>query len=448
MSRDLGALARQVAGWARPGEQVEAYVAHARDADVEVYQGEVESLSTADTEGCGVRVVVDHKQGFAYAGALDVETLAATLDEARDNASFATPDEFVGLPEPDGVAPAALDLYRPELADFPTDAKVALALELERATKAADRRIRALRSARYGDAAFEAAVASSTGVAAAWRRTSCSVVAYAIAGDEDDTKTGFGYSVGRAPTDLDVAEAAAMAAERATRLLGARQPASRALTVVLDPYVTSSLLGILGGTLNGESVLKGRSLFAGRLGEEVAVPALSLVDDPVDPAAYGATTFDAEGLATRRNALIEDGVLRGFVQNTYTGRRSGTASTGSAVRAGFKSTPGVGCRALTVAPGALGPEEVLAQVGDGLLVQSVTGLHSGVNAISGDFSVGAEGLVVRDGALAEPVREVTIASTLQRMLRDVVAVGSDLRWLPGGAAGVTLAVANVSMSGA
>ena len=448
MSRDLAALAQRVAGWARPGEQVEAYVAHARDADVEVYQGEVESLSTADTEGCGVRVVAGSRQGFAYAGALDLDALAATLDEARDNASFATPDEFVGLPEPDGVAPAALDLYRPELAEFPTDAKVALALELERATRAADSRIRALRSARYGDAAFEAAVASSTGVSAAWRRTSASVVSYAIAGDEADTKTGFGYSVGRSPADLDVGEAAAMAAERATRLLGATQPASRPLTVVLDPYVTASLLGILGGTLNGESVLKGRSLFAGRLGEEVAVPALSLVDDPVDPAAYGATTYDAEGLATRRNALIENGVLRGFVQNTYTGRRSGTASTGSAVRAGFKSTPGVGCRALTLSPGTLDPEAVLAQVGDGLLVQSVSGIHSGVNPISGDFSVGAEGLLVRDGALAEPVREVTIASTLQRMLLDVVAVGADLSWLPGGSAGVTLAIANVSMSGA
>jgi PmbA protein len=146
--------------------------------------------------------------------------------------------------------------------------------------------------------------------------------------------------------------------------------------------------------------------------------------------------------------LIDGGVLQGFLYNTYAGRRAGVASTGSAVRAGFKSGPGVGARAVSVTPGDQSPDEILRMVGSGLLVQSVTGVHSGVNAVSGDFSVGAEGLMIRDGALAEPVREMTIASTLQRMLKEVVAVGNDLEWLPGSAAGVTLAIADVSMSGA
>jgi PmbA protein len=184
------------------------------------------------------------------------------------------------------------------------------------------------------------------------------------------------------------------------------------------------------------------------MGEEVAAPTLTLVEDPTDPDAYGAAAYDGEGLATRRNVLVSDGVLRSFVYNTYAGRRAGVASTGSAVRGGFKSAPGVGCRALSLSPGTESQEEILARVGSGLLVQSVTGVHSGVNAVSGDFSVGAEGLLFRDGALAEPVREVTIASTLQRMLRDVVAVGNDLEWLPGSAAGVTLAIADMTMSGA
>jgi PmbA protein len=173
-----------------------------------------------------------------------------------------------------------------------------------------------------------------------------------------------------------------------------------------------------------------------------------VVDDPTDPEAYGAAPYDAEGLACRRNVLVEDGVLRGFLYDTYAARRAGVASTASAVRGGFKTTPGVGSRAFSLAPGDKTQEEIVAEVGEGLFVQSVSGVHSGVNPVSGDFSVGAEGLVIRGGALAEPVREVTIASTLQRMLRDVVAVGGDLEWLPGGAAGVTLAVAGVSMSGA
>ncbi|HZD66858.1 MAG TPA: metallopeptidase TldD-related protein, partial [Acidimicrobiales bacterium] len=174
---------------------------------------------------------------------------------------------------------------------------------------------------------------------------------------------------------------------------------------------------------------------------------LTLVDDPTDPAAYGAATHDAEGLACRRNLLIGDGVLRGFLYDTYTGRRAGLASTGSAVRGGFRTAPGVGCRALALVPGDVTQDDLLAEVGEGLLVQSVTGMHSGVNPVSGDVSVGAEGLMIRGGALAEPVREVTIASTLQRMLGQVRTVGADLEWLPGVAAGVTLAVDGISLSG-
>src|SRR5205807_1534701 len=149
-----------------------------------------------------------------------------------------------------------------------------------------------------------------------------------------------------------------------------------------------------------------------------------------------------------RTVLFDGGALQGFLHNTYTGRRSGAGSTGSAVRGGFKTTPGVGARALTLVPGERGAEQVLADVGDGLLVQSMQGLHSGTNPVSGDFSVGVEGLMVRNGELAEPVREATMASTLQRMLLDVVVVGSDLEWLPGGAAGVTLAIRDVTLSGA
>ncbi len=211
--------------------------------------------------------------------------------------------------------------------------------------------------------------------------------------------------------------------------------------------MTATLLAILSGTLSGEEVAKGRSLFAGRLGEEVATTSITLVDDPTNPLAFGATVYDAEGLACRRNALVESGRLSGFLYDTYSARLAGTVSTASAVRAGFKSTPGVGARALSLVPGDVDQEAMIAGIGNGLLVQEVSGVHSGVNRVSGDFSVGAEGLLIRDGALAEPVREITIASTLQRMLLHVLAVGSDIEWLPGVASGVSLAIADVAMSG-
>jgi PmbA protein len=444
---DLEGLAERIAGWARDGEQVEAYVARGRHTQVKVFGGDVESLSSAESEGVGIRVVAGHRQGFAYAASLDPTVIAEVLDEARDNASFGTVDEFLGLPGPDGVAPADLDLYRPEMAAFPADRKVDLALEVERLTRAADPRIRGVETAEYGDAIVEAAVASTTGVRAASRRTACSVYAYAMAGGAEETQTGYGYSVARRPEDLDVEKAAADAARRATRLLGARKPASQRLTVVLEPTVCASFVGLLAAALNGMGALKGRSFLAGRLGEEVAVPMLTLVDDPTNPEAYGAGRFDAEGLASRRNVLLDRGVVRTFVHNTYTARRSGLASNACAVRGGFKSTPGAGTRALSLDPGQGTQADVLAAVGDGLLVQSLTGLHSGASVTTGDFSVGVEGLMVRGGEVAEPVREATIASSLPRMLAEVVAVGGDREWLPGGAAGMTLAIAGVTLSG-
>ena len=301
-------------------------------------------------------------------------------------------------------------------------------------------------SADYVDALSVGAVVTTSGIRSVGRDSSCYLTAYSLASDGDETQTGFGFSVGRRIEDLDLQQAAADAVDRAVRLLGARKPETERTTVVFDPWVTAQFLGIIGGTLSGEAVLKRRSLFADRLGEPVASPLFSLVDDPTDADAFGAGESDGEGLATRRNELVTGGVLQRFLHNSYTGRRSGGASTGSAVR-GYSGTPGVGCMALVAAPGPNSPAELIAGIGSGVLVQGVTGLHSGVNPVSGDFSTGAEGLRIRNGELAEPIREFTVASTLQRMLLDVVAVGDDLTWLPMTAAGVTLVVDDVTVSG-
>jgi len=444
---ELLELAERVAGWARDGEEIEAYLARTTDTEIRAFEGAVESLSSADSEGIGIRVIAGGRQGFAYAGTLALDVLEETLAEARDNSGFGTFDEWSGLAIPDEAPVAPLDLYVPGLAGFPTEGKVDLALELERATRAADHRIRGVETAEYGDAVIEAAIANNLGVAASARRTVCSVYAYAMAGEGDDTQTGYGYSVARSPEDLDVAKAAGDAARRATGMLGARKPRSGRLTVIFDPLVTASFLGVLSSALSGEATQKGRSMFAGREGQQVAVGSVTLVDDPTMAEAYGASTYDAEGLACRRNVVIDNGTLVGFLHNSYTGRRAGTLSNGCASRGGFKTTPGVGSRALALAPGRQSQDELMAEIDQGLLVQSVTGLHSGANPVSGVFSVGVEGRMVRGGAPAEPVREATIASTIGEMLHQVTAVGSDTEWLPGPAAGVSLVISDLSLSG-
>jgi len=446
---DLRAVARAVAQRATAGEEIEAYVSRSRETEVKVHAGAVEALVVAERAGVGVRVLVGGRQGFAWAGSLDADIVDEALVEARDNARFATPDEHAAIPTPgDCEHPVAdLDLWRADIFTTEVESKVALALAVEAATNAADDRVRAVETARYGDAALEMALANSHGVEAASRRTTCAVTSYAMVGSGAETRTGSGFSAGRAFADLDPDVAGRDAADRAVRLLGASQPPTGTLPVVFDPLVTRSLLAIIGAALGAESVAKGRSMFADRAQEEVAAADVTLTDDPTAAGAFGATPYDAEGVPTRTVALLSGGVLEGLLHSVSTAHRAGTTTTGSAVRGGYASAPGAGARALALQPGARSPEEILEVAGDALYVQSVSGLHSGTNPVSGDFSVGAEGLMVRGGAFAEPVREVTIASTLPRMLLDITEVGNDLTWLPGGAAGVTLMVAEMTVSG-
>jgi PmbA protein len=340
-----------------------------------------------------------------------------------------------------------LALHDPALATVPTERKLSLALELEAAARAIDRRVTGVEAADYADSESVAAIASTTGVRRSGMESSTYLGADVLASDGAGTSTGFGFSVGRGPGALDPELAARDAVERAVRMLGATKAPSEHLTVVFDPYVTSQFLGLVAELLSGEAVLKGRTPFAHRVGERVAAPVVTLLDDAVDPSALSASEVDGEGLACRPVTLVDDGVLAGFLHNAYSARACSTVPTGSARRSSPRTAPGVGPHVVKIGPGTDGPEELLRRVGDGLLVRELSGLHSGVNPVSGDLSVGVEAQRIRGGEVAEPVREVTIASTLQRMLLQVVAVGADLTYFPWEATGVTLAIDDVAMSG-
>ena len=444
---ELLATCDAVVSQARAGEQVEAVATWARETEARAYDGAVEAFTSAESAGIGVRVISDHRAGFAWAGTFEPSAISDALDEARDNATFASPDEFAGLADPDGVAIPVLELFDERLAATSTDDKIAMVIDLEAAVLAADPRISGVESVEYADETACAAVVSTTGIRTSSLETACSLAAYILASDGDETTTGFGFSVGRHPGELNAETTVSDAVTRAVRMLGARPARSERLTIVLDPWVTAQFLGIIAGVFAGDSVLKGRSLFAGRLGEQVASPLVTLLDDPTDARAWGASETDGEGLATRSTTLIDRGTANAFLHDSYTARALRTTSTGSAVRYGFKTTPSPGPQAVTLLPGTATADEIWAQVGDGLLIQEVSGLHSGVNPVSGDFSTGAEGVRIRDGVQAESVREVTIASTLQRMLSEVVAVGGDIEYFPMDASGVSLAIADVTLSG-
>jgi len=406
-----------------------------------VYNGDLEHFVSAQSQGISVRVIKDGRTGSSHAGTLDETAWREVLAEARENATLGGVDEWAGLAEPDGVAIVEQELWDDTLDAFDTAKKIEIAKELERAAVGADPRVR-IDDSNYSDGATEEAFATTMGIRSSGRSNSCYASVSVMADDAGETQTGWAYALGKNPAEFDLAKAGVEAANKATGLLGAVKPPSKRTTVVLDPMVTAQFLGIIGSTLNGESVVKGRSLFANRLGEAVASPLITLVDDPTDSRAYTASEIDSEGLAARRNVLIKDGVLQMFVHSSYSARRAGTKSTGNAVGGG------VGCLALQLTPGTKTQAELIADIEEGVLIQSVQGLHSGVNPISGDFSTGASGVMIRNGKVAEPIREFTIASTLQRMLLDVLAIGNDVDWLPMRAAGVSMVIADVTMSGA
>ena len=446
---DLLELARRAIGSARAGEAVEAFALWGRETEVKVYNGEVEALVSSESRGVGVRVIAHGRLGYAYAADPEPNELSEVVEQARTNAALASEDEGNVLPDPQPIEPLE-GILLPELLDATAEQKVALALAIERACRDSDHRVKGVESAQYGEGLSRAAIASTTGVEASTERGDCWAAAVALCSDGgDETQTGFGLQIARRPADLAVEAAGREAAERGVRLLGARKPPTAKMPVLLDPFAAASFLGVVTAGLSAESVLKGRSLFAGRVGENVASEHVRLVDDGRELAGPGAEPFDGEGVPTRRTALISDGVLRGYLHNTYTARRMGTASTGNASRSGFKSTPGVSTTNLILAPGDRSPEQLAAEAGRALLVQDLIGVHSGANPISGDFSVGVNGMILENGTPAEPVREATIASTILDILREVRAVGNDLRFLPfGGSIGTpTILIGEMTVAG-
>jgi PmbA protein len=426
---DLRELTRAAIDAAEADEQVEAFAEEGTHTEVSALRGEVEGMTFAESRGVGVRLIRDGRLGYAFAADPSVEEVRRAVAQARENAAVAEPDEHNGLPDAEAWEPLP-ELFRDESAQISADDKVAMALDLERYAVSRDPRVTKVDAAQVGDAVSRVAIASTLGVDAEYARTDAWAVVVTLAVEGDETQTGFSFKIARGLDELVWEPVADEAVERATQLLGAAKPPTEKVPVILDPFAASSFLGVLASALNADNVLKGRSMFASMVDEQVGAESFTLVDDGRILDGPAAAPFDGEGVPSSRTELFTGGVLNGFLHSTYTARRAGNGqrSTGNAKRGGYKSAPGVGTSNFTVEPGTRDFEGLLALAEGGVVVRDLTGVHSGANPISGDFSVGATGLRVRSGALAEPLREMTIASTLPEMLRGITAVGSDHRY--------------------
>jgi PmbA protein len=437
------------AALAAGAEEADAWCEDSVNRTVRVYDGAVESVTEAGSRGAGVRVFTGGRSGYAYGSDLSDKGLGELARSAAGAAAVTEPDEFAGIAR-DASAADVGSLSTPDVDAWTMERRVELALAVERAARERDALVSNVEDTVYADSIGRAALANSAGFAGSFEQSQAYAYAYAFAGEGDDRMTGMGVGVDRGPESLDPEAIGHEAADRAVSLHGARQPASRRCPVVLDPYVAASFVSVIGRTLSADAVQRGRSLFAGREGERIADPRVRLVDDGLARDGLATAPFDGEGMPQQRTLLVEDGELKSFLYDGYTGRRGDHPSTGNGTRGSYRAPPSVGTTNLIVDPGDASERELLEAAGDGFYVMSVSGLHSGVNPISGTFSVGATGRLIENGELATPVREVTIASDLVSMLGAIGAIGSEPRWVPfGGSVNVpALLIGDMTVGGA
>lgn len=441
-----GAVERAVAVGAGDAE---AYASEAENREVRVHGGGVESLTAATQRGLGLRVWIAGQVGYGFGTDLSPDGLDAIAARAVEAARVADEDEFAAPPPVAGEPPEVAGLSDPSRAEWSPAAIADLALAVERAALEADPRIVAVEQAVYFDSAERVAIAASSGSGGGYETTSCYAYLQALAEGDSGRETGLGFGLARGPAGLDPAAIGREGAERAGEMIGSSKPDSRSCPVVLDATVAASFVGLLGSAAGADAVQRGRSPLAESIGEQVAGEAFALHDDGLDPAGFATAPVDAEGTPRRRTALIEAGRLQTFLHDSYTARRGGAASTGNAGRSGYRAPPGVLASNLVVAPGAASFDELLREAGEGVYVNDVAGLHSGVNPVTGVFSVGASGRAIRAGERAEPLREFTIASDLVSMLRAVRAAGSEPRWVPfgGSVSAPPLLIGEMTVSG-
>lgn len=415
---------------------------------VRVHGGAVDSLKQSGTKGLGVRAIVDGAVGFASGTDLTPEGIDDLARRAVALAKFATPDEANDVPAPAEAGELFdrdLDLEDPAALELAPERKVEMALELERLALAADPRVTRTDGAAVSSAGGTFAVANSRGVSRAWPGTSVSAWVVALADDRDGRQqTGAeGMSV-RHLADLEALPAmASRAADRAVRRLGARSVPSARVPVVMHPDIAAAWISEMVEAWSGESVLKRSSWLTDKLGEAIASPLVTLVDDATLPRRIGSSPYDGEGVRARRNILVEQGRLKMFLYDHYHARRAGTPSTANGLR-GWSSTPGIGTHNLYLEPGADTPEALIRRVDRGFYYDDQGSF--GFNPVTGDYSFQAQGYWIENGERTFPVDGITVAGNSLAMLGAITGIANDLVWRSSVAA-PTLLISEMTVSG-
>jgi PmbA protein len=449
-----------------------ALKAGATDAEAVVYEGDefatrvrlghVETLKESGSRAVGLRVFIAAQKGARTASTsssdFSPESITRLVDGAVTLARITSEDPFAGLPDPEAFGQhdvAAQHLYFDDVNQQAPADRIRIAREVEAAAMAFDTRIQNSGGGDFDTATSHKIMMNSRGFTGEYRRSYCGFSAQPIAHDTDGKmQRNYWYSSARSTRLLeDPVAVGHEAARRTLRRLGARRVPTQQAPVVFAPEIARSIIGNIFDAANGDAIYRHATFFADKLGKRVAGDNITVIDDGtlifdhpngIKTGGFGTSPFDGEGLPTRRTVLVENGILKSYVTNTYTARKLGlAASTGNASRS-LASNPGIGAGNFFLQPGTLTPEQIIADVPNGLYITETMGF--GVNLVTGDYSQGAAGLWIENGELAYPVEEITIAGNLKDMYRNISAIGNDLVFRSSSAA-PTLRIEGMTIAG-
>ena len=428
---DLKEIATDVVRRAMQGgaTAAEAVAVDGSEFSTVVRLGEVETLKESGSKGVGVRVFFGQRAASTYSSDLSAEGLRTMVDAALKLSKATSEDPFAGIPAPEqqGKLEGDLELYNEDVHSLSTADRIDYARRAEKAATSADPRIVNSEGGSFDAAISYKVLANSNGFLGDSRRSYCSVSAVPIAQVEGSgMQRDYWYSVAITLKKLESPEEVGrIAAQRTLRRIGARKVKTAKVPVVFENTIAGSLIGHIFEAVNGDSVYRGASYLAGKLGEKVAGDNIYIVDDGTMVGGFGTSPFDSEGVTSRKTVVIENGVLNSYLLNTYTAKKLGLQTTGNASR-GLAGTPGIGPGNFFLKPGEKNQKEIIGDIKEGLFVTEFLGF--GVNLVTGDFSRGASGLWIENGELTYPVEEITVAGNLKDMFANVTEIGSDLEF--------------------
>jgi len=404
-------------------DAAEVFLESDRKLSVNILKSAIETIEEASSQGVGFRVFVDGRMGFSHSNDLNMKSLEDTISRAITFSKLSTPDENNILTDEKGMT-AVADLYDPSIASIPMDKKINMTLDLEKLALK-NPGITKSSGAGYGESESEVFIANSNGLVKSFKASGCSLGVSVVAEKGEQKNTG-GENCSRVFfSDLvSLEEIAGKASAKALRLLDPVMIKTQRAAVIFDPDVARSLLGGILTAINGERVMQGASFLKDYLDKQFASPLLTIIDDGTIPKKLGSAPFDGEGVPTKKNILVENGILKNFIYNTYAAKRAGVKSTGNATRGDFSSLPGIGTHNIYIPEGKQTRNEIISGTEKGLLLLEVTGY--GIDAVSGNFSGGASGLWIEKGEIVHPVKGATVAGRALNILNAIDMVGNDI----------------------